>query len=220
MVRDNLRDIHGLPLSARLICDAHQILLHGARGAGKQPSELRRSQNWIGGSRPGNAVFVPPPPEQVPQLLADLERFIHAEPTLLPPLVTIALVHAQFETIHPFLDGNGIGYLLMRMANFEFHHRGRRPCLDGPFGRGSGGRNSKRARGCRTMRRSLGSRDAGVPGKDVLRKQHGIEARRSASHCRPFQMGRGREIRQPREGKAQGIQQGVRTISRRPVRFR
>lgn len=114
MVRDNLRDPQGLPLSVRLICNAHQILLEGARGANKQPGQLRRSQNWIGGSRPGNAVFVPPPPEQVPQLFGDLERFIHSDAGPLPPLVVIALVHAQFETIHPFLDGNGrIGRLLI-----------------------------------------------------------------------------------------------------------
>lgn len=92
----------------------HRLLLAGARGAGKQPGELRRSQNWIGGTRPGKAVFVPPPPERVAALLGDLEHFIHqAEPTL-PPLVRVALVHAQFETIHPFLDGNGrIGRLLI-----------------------------------------------------------------------------------------------------------
>ena len=114
MVRDNLRDAQGLPISVRLISDAHRILMDGARGANKQPGELRRSQNWIGGTRPRNAVFVPPPPEQVLPLLGDLERFIHAESPPLPPLVIIALVHAQFETIHPFLDGNGrIGRLLI-----------------------------------------------------------------------------------------------------------
>lgn len=114
LVHDNLRNEHGLPISTRLMCDAHRVLLHGARGANKQPGELRRSQNWIGGTRPGNALYVPPPPEQVPLLLDALERFIHAEPRDLPPLVTIALVHAQFESIHPFLDGNGrIGRLLI-----------------------------------------------------------------------------------------------------------
>lgn len=114
LVRANLRDEHGLPLSMRLICDAHRVLLDGARGANKQPGELRRSQNWIGGSRPGNAVFVPPPPEHIPALLSDLERFIHAKAPALPYLVRIALIHAQFETIHPFLDGNGrLGRLLI-----------------------------------------------------------------------------------------------------------
>jgi Fic family protein len=114
MVRDNLRNEDGLPLSVRLICDAHRILLNGARGANKQPGELRRSQNWIGGTRPGNAVFVPAPPDQIAELLAGLERFIHADSTALPPLVRIALLHAQFETIHPFLDGNGrLGRLLI-----------------------------------------------------------------------------------------------------------
>ncbi|MDP3522847.1 MAG: Fic family protein [Hydrogenophaga sp.] len=112
--RDQLRDPKGLPISARLLCGAHQLLLDGARGAGKQPGELRRSQNWIGGTRPGNAAFVPPPPQAVAQLLADLERFIHDAASDLPPLVKVALVHAQFETIHPFLDGNGrIGRLLI-----------------------------------------------------------------------------------------------------------
>lgn len=113
-VQTQLRDPAGLPVSVRLLCEAHRLLMDGVRGSGKQPGELRRSQNWIGGTRPGRAVFVPPPPEHVPALLADLERFIHeAQPTL-PPLVRTALVHAQFETIHPFLDGNGrIGRLLI-----------------------------------------------------------------------------------------------------------
>lgn len=113
-VQGQLRDPQGLPVSVRLLCEAHRLLLDGARGAGKQPGELRRSQNWIGGTRPGNAAFVPPPPEQVAALLADLERFVHEPTPDLPPLARIALVHAQFETIHPFLDGNGrIGRLLI-----------------------------------------------------------------------------------------------------------
>ena len=114
LVQENLRAKGGLPISVRLLCKAHRLLLDGARGTGKQPGELRRSQNWIGGTRPGNAAFVPPPPEQVAGLLADLERFIHDASPALPALVKIALVHAQFETIHPFLDGNGrIGRLLI-----------------------------------------------------------------------------------------------------------
>lgn len=118
-VQEQLRDPKGLPISVRLLCDAHRLLLDGARGAGKQPGELRRSQNWIGGTRPGNAAFVPPPPERVPALLADVERFIHDDGTELPLMVRVALVHAQFETIHPFLDGNGrIGRMLIA-ALFE-----------------------------------------------------------------------------------------------------
>lgn len=119
LVRESLRDPQGLPISVRLLCDAHRLLLDGARGAGKQPGALRRSQNWIGGTRPGNAVFLPPPAERVPELLAGLERFIHDESTTLPPLVRVGLAHVQFETIHPFLDGNGrIGRLLIA-ALFE-----------------------------------------------------------------------------------------------------
>lgn len=118
--QEQLRDANGLPISVRLLCEAHRRLLDGARGAGKQPGELRRSQNWIGGTRPGNAVFVPPPPEYVPTLLSDMERFIHDSATDLPPMVKVALIHAQFETIHPFLDGNGrIGRLLIA-ALFEY----------------------------------------------------------------------------------------------------
>jgi len=99
----------------RLICETHRRLLKGARGAGKQPGQLRRSQNWIGGTRPGNARFVPPPPETVPAAIADLETWLHsADP--LPPLVKAGLAHVQFETIHPFLDGNGrLGRLLIAL---------------------------------------------------------------------------------------------------------
>jgi Fic family protein len=114
LVQDNLRNPSGLPISVRLLSDAHRLLLDGVRGAGKQPGALRRSQNWIGGTRPGNAAFVPPPADRVPELLGDMEQFIHDTSPALPPLVKIALTHAQFETIHPFLDGNGrIGRLLI-----------------------------------------------------------------------------------------------------------
>lgn len=118
-VQAQLRDPKGLPISVRLLCDAHRLLLNGVRGTGKQPGELRRSQNWIGGTRPGNAVFVPPPPEKLTVLLADLEQYIHVAKSDLPPMVRVALIHAQFETIHPFFDGNGrIGRLLIA-ALFE-----------------------------------------------------------------------------------------------------
>lgn len=114
LVQDNLRDSDGLPISVRLLCNAHRALLDGVRGAGKQPGELRQSQNWIGGTRPGNAAFVPPPADRVADLLGDMEQFIHDEADAHPPLVRIALAHAQFETIHPFLDGNGrMGRLLI-----------------------------------------------------------------------------------------------------------
>jgi len=120
--QEQLRDPKGLPISVRLLCKAHGRLLDGARGSGKQPGELRRSQNWIGGTKPGNAVFVPPPPEMITSLLTDMERFIHDAATDLPPLVKVALIHAQFETIHPFLDGNGrIGRLLIAIL---FEHWG------------------------------------------------------------------------------------------------
>lgn len=112
----------GFPLSGRLICEMHQVLLSRGRGSGKQPGEFRRSQNWIGGTRPGNAHFVPPPPQHVLGAMADLERFIHNEESPYPTLLKAALAHLQFETIHPFLDGNGrIGRLLIA---FILHHGG------------------------------------------------------------------------------------------------
>jgi Fic family protein len=104
------------PISLRLIRDLHAILLRGGRGAGAQPGEFRRSQNWIGGSRPGNAIFVPPPVQVLDDCLADLERFLHADDDGLPRLVRVALAHVQFETIHPFLYGNGrLGRLLITL---------------------------------------------------------------------------------------------------------
>ena len=113
--RGQLADPEGLPLSIRLLCDAHRILMQGVRGRNKLPGEIRRSQNWIGGSRPGSARFVPPPPEDVPRTLGELEAWLHAGSDL-SPLVRIALAHVQFETIHPFLDGNGrIGRLLIAL---------------------------------------------------------------------------------------------------------
>ena len=113
--RQQLRSEKGLPLSTRLLNEAHRRLMKGVRGSTKQPGELRRGQNWIGGTRPGNAVFVPPPPQELGSLLSDLEKYIHGE-SKLPPLVRAALVHVQFETIHPYLDGNGrIGRLLITL---------------------------------------------------------------------------------------------------------
>jgi Fic family protein len=104
----------GFPLSLRLIREIHEILLSKGRGGEKQPGEFRRSQNWIGGSRPGNAVFVPPPPELVLDCMGSLELFLHEKRTDLPLLIRAGLVHVQFETIHPFLDGNGrLGRLLI-----------------------------------------------------------------------------------------------------------
>ena len=113
--RAQLADPRGLPLCIRLLCDTHRILMSGVRGRNKQPGEVRRSQNWIGGSQPGSARFVPPPPEEVPGALAALEQWLHDDSDL-PPLVRIGLAHVQFETIHPFLDGNGrIGRLLIAL---------------------------------------------------------------------------------------------------------
>lgn len=104
----------GLPLSNRLMREIHGVLLSRGRGSGKDPGEFRRSQNWIGGTGPGNATFVPPPPNLVGDCMGALERFLHAEDNHLPVLVRAGLAHVQFETIHPFLDGNGrVGRLLI-----------------------------------------------------------------------------------------------------------
>lgn len=106
----------GFPLSGRLIREIHGILLQGGRGAEKDPGELRRSQNWTGGSRPGNAAFVPPPPHEVAACMGALERWLRDEPERTPTLPKAALAHVQFETIHPFLDGNGrVGRLLVTL---------------------------------------------------------------------------------------------------------
>jgi len=113
--REQIKSARGLPISMRLLNEAHRRLMRGVRGANKQPGEIRRSQNWIGGTRPGNAAFVPAPPEDLTGLLADLEKYLHKENGL-PPLVRIGLAHVQFETIHPYLDGNGrIGRLLITL---------------------------------------------------------------------------------------------------------
>jgi Fic family protein len=104
----------GFPLSNRLIREIHGILLSRGRGENKLPGAFRRSQNWIGGSRPGDARFVPPPPQTVEDAMGQLERFLHDDPARTPTLLKAALAHVQFETIHPFLDGNGrVGRLLI-----------------------------------------------------------------------------------------------------------
>jgi Fic family protein len=106
----------GFPISNRLIREIHRVLLSRGRGSGKDPGEFRRSQNWLGGTRPGNAAFVPPPHHLVPECMGALERFLHAGDDGLPILVRAGLAHVQFETIHPFLDGNGrVGRLLITL---------------------------------------------------------------------------------------------------------
>jgi Fic family protein len=105
-----------LPLSNRLLREIHARLMRGVRGGDKAPGEFRRIQNWLGGTRPGNARFVPPPPQCVPDAMGDLERFLHDDRAPTPILIKAALAHAQFETIHPFLDGNGrVGRLLITL---------------------------------------------------------------------------------------------------------
>lgn len=104
----------GFPLSLRLLREIHGVLLRSGRGSNKTPGELRRSQVWIGGSRPGNARFVPPPTDKVVECMGALEKFLHGDPVQTPTLLKAALAHVQFETIHPFLDGNGrLGRLLI-----------------------------------------------------------------------------------------------------------
>ena len=114
-INHGIKRLKKLPLSMRLIKEIHKILLSNSRGKHKTPGEIRRSQNWLGGTRPGNAHFVPPPPDLVSGLLSDLEKFMHAK-NKIPILVKAALIHHQFETIHPFLDGNGrVGRLLITL---------------------------------------------------------------------------------------------------------
>jgi Fic family protein len=106
----------GFPLSLRLIREIHGKLLSHGRGAQRSPGEFRRSQNWIGGSRPGNAVYVPPPPDRIQSCMGDFEKFLHNQPNKTPLLLKAALAHVQFESIHPFLDGNGrLGRLLITL---------------------------------------------------------------------------------------------------------
>jgi len=113
--RAQLADAKGLPLSMRLLNETHQRLMRGARGSEKHPGEVRRSQNWIGGSRPGNARYVPSPPHLLGEVLGAFEKYLHAKDAL-PPLVRAGLLHVQFESIHPYLDGNGrIGRLLVTL---------------------------------------------------------------------------------------------------------
>jgi Fic family protein len=110
----------GFPLSLRLIKEIHGVLLAKGRGSNQTPGEFRRSQNWIGGTRPGNAAFVPPPAEQVLECMGQLELFLHDQPQATPVLLKAAMAHVQFETIHPFLDGNGrLGRLLITLLLCE-----------------------------------------------------------------------------------------------------
>lgn len=106
----------GFPLSLRLIKEIHSVLLSKGRGSEKDPGEFRRTQNWVGGTRPGNARFVPPPANRVMECMCALEKFLHDEPVRLPLLIKAAIAHVQFETIHPFLDGNGrVGRLIITL---------------------------------------------------------------------------------------------------------
>ncbi len=111
-----LERLGDLPLSLRLIREMHERLLRSGRGGTKSSGEFRRSQNWVGGTRPGNAIYVPPPVSELDACLGDFERFVHEDGSQLPPLIKAGLLHAQFESIHPFLNGNGrIGRLLVTL---------------------------------------------------------------------------------------------------------
>ena len=111
-----IQDLEKLPVSTRLLCETHAILMQGVRGQTKNPGEIRKMQNWIGGSGPMDAAFVPPQQDEVPELMSDLEKFLNNSDIAVPDLVRAAIAHYQFETIHPFNDGNGrIGRLLITL---------------------------------------------------------------------------------------------------------
>jgi Fic family protein len=124
----------GHPLSLRLIREVHRLLLHDVRGGSASAGEFRRIQNWLGGTRPANARFVPPPPQEVPEAMGRLEKFLHDDPVRTPILIKAALAHAQFETIHPFLDGNGrVGRLLVTLLLCQTRDRPHERVLSRPL---------------------------------------------------------------------------------------